>query len=77
MANRRMFSGYDQSDLMQPSSAMTPSGARSQQAMPDEQMMPYQEHPDTMRRRLTPMTGDVQANPSTIQALMAMLNGGQ
>jgi hypothetical protein len=72
-----MFSGYDQSDLMQPASAMTPSGARSQSARPDDEMMPMTEHPETMRRRLTPMVGDVQSNPSTIQALLSMLTGGQ
>ena len=77
MANRRMFSGCDQSDLMQPASSMTPGGARSQPSMPEEQMMPYAEHPETMRRRLTPMVGDVQANPDAITALLAMLNGGQ
>ena len=79
MANRRMFTGYDQSDLMQPSSAMTPSGARGQSPMPDEQVMPYAEHPETMRRRLTPMVGDVQANPSAIQAFVeecAVFNNG-
>ena len=77
MANRRMFSGYDQSDLMQPSSAMTPSGARNQSSMPDDEMMMQSEHPETMRRRLTPMVGEVQANPSAIQALLTMLTGGQ
>ena len=77
MANRRMFTGYDQGDLMQPSSMMTPS-ARGQSQMSDEDMMmPMTEHPETMRRRLTPMVGEVQANPSAIQALLAMLTGGQ
>lgn len=73
MANRRLFMGYDQSDLMQPSSPMTPSG--NQSAMPDEQQMPYAEHPETMRRRLTPMVGEVQANPTTLQALLDMFGG--
>lgn len=74
MANRKTF-GYGQDSMsIQPSSPMTPKGGSS--AMPeDDPMMPQAEHPETMRRRLTPMVGDVQQNPTSIQALLAMLGG--
>lgn len=74
MANRRLFMGYDQSNLQQPASPMTPSGSSTPQ-QEDDPMTMYAEHPETMRRRLTPMTGEVEANPSTIQALLAMFGG--
>lgn len=70
MANRRTLGGYDQSSLMQPSSPMSPAGAKP--VAQDAEALPYDEHPDTRRRRLTPMTGTVEPNPSTMQALLAM-----
>lgn len=75
MANRRMFTGYDQGDMMQPSSPMTPSGNAPSMEMAS--MTPGMEHPETMRRRITPMVGDVEARPTMLQELLAMMNGGQ
>lgn len=60
---------------MQPSSPMTPRGSEPMAHERDEMMMPYAEHPETMRRRLTPMVGEVEQRPTSIQALMAMLMG--
>ena len=76
MANRRTF-GYGQDSLsMQPSSPMTPKGAQPV-GQQDDPMMTNTEHPETMRRRLTPMVGEVEQTPTSIQALLSMLQGGQ
>jgi hypothetical protein len=75
MANRRLFTGYDQNALLQPPTTMTPNARPNTN---DEDIMTsYAESPDTMRRRLTPMTGDVVSKPNAIQALLAMLTGEQ
>lgn len=76
MANRRSFTGYDQSSMMQPSSMMSPRGNNDQVAQ-DAETLPYGEHPDTMRRRITPMVGEPQASNTMLQDMLAMLNGGQ
>ena len=74
MANRRTY-GYDQSMLTQPASSMTPRG--SQPDAEENAMSWYMEHPDTMRRRITPMVGEPQQSSTMLQDLLAMLNGGQ
>lgn len=74
MANRRLFTGYDQSSLQQPSSMMTPRGS-APSLREDAQPEMFAEHPETTRRRLTPMVGEVEPNASTLQALLAMFGG--
>lgn len=74
MANRRLFTGYDQSSLTQPSSMMSPRGGT---AVEDDPMAQYMEHPNTMRRRVTPIVGEPQPSNTMLQDLLAMMKGGQ
>lgn len=73
MANRRSYGDA----MMQPASPLTNSGASY--ALPSEGDEPQtpMEQPDTMRRRLTPMVGDVTPKLSAIDTLLSMLKGRQ
>lgn len=75
MAKRRSFFIDPQPT---PASPMTPSGgSRMMHGDADQAMMPMTESPETFRRRTTPVMGPVAQQPSTLQELLAMLNGAQ
>jgi hypothetical protein len=72
MANRRSVF-----DSMSPASMMTPKGGSMTtygEAEPDTTMT---ESKDTFRRRTTPVVGEIEPRPTTLQEIIAMLNGAQ
>lgn len=71
MATRRPFTGYgnDQGSQRQPTYDVA-------EMMVDE-TSPVHETKDQFRRRVTPVVGTPEPRPSTLQELLAMLNGGQ
>jgi hypothetical protein len=73
MAQRR--SVFDQAFPV-PSSMMTPKGG-SQQVYGEPAVEPVMESKDTFRRRTTPVVGEIEPKPSTLQEILAMLNGVQ
>ena len=77
MAQRRSMLGYNgQSSMAIPSSPMTPKGG-SQTMYGDPSAETTSESPETFRRRTTPVLGTVEQQPSSLQEILAMLNGGQ
>lgn len=72
MANRRTV--FDRA--FQPPSMMTPKGG-SQEMYGDTSVDPTMESKETFRRRTTPVTGEIEPRPSTLQEILAMLNGAQ
>lgn len=75
--NRRSTYGA----MPMPASPMTPKGgSMTMHGDPDgdsDQAMEMTESPDTFRRRVTPVTGEIEQRPTTLQEILAMLNGGQ
>ena len=74
MAQRR--SGYGDTALSTPASPMTPKGG-SGTMYGDPNEGQTGESPETFRRRTTPITGAVEPRQSSLQEILAMLNGGQ
>ena len=72
MAQRR--STFD--SFLTPASPMTPKGG-SQEMYGDPAQEPIIESKDTFRRRTTPIVGQPEQRPSTLQEILAMLNGAQ
>lgn len=72
MAQRRAFTGYGNDQGTQP---------RQHAYDPAEMMMddtsPTYESKETFRRRVVPVIGSPEPRPSTLQEILAMLNGGQ
>lgn len=60
-----------------PAMPMTGSGTPKQMYDDRDPEMQGIESPDTRRRRLTPVMGEPQVQPNSIQQLIAMLKGGQ
>lgn len=76
MAQRRSMLGYGDSAIS-PASPMTPKGgSQSMYGDPNQDAMGG-ESKDTFRRRTTPIVGTIEQRPSTLQEIIAMLNGGQ
>ena len=71
MANRRSVF-----DSMSPASTMTPKGG-SMTAYGEAEPETTMESKETMRRRTTPIVGEIQPRPTTLQEILAMLNGAQ
>lgn len=73
MAKRRMFTGYGNDNTE--GQVSLPSYT---DADPNAEILnPFQESKDTFRRRVTPVIGSPEPRPSTLQEILAMLNGGQ
>jgi hypothetical protein len=68
-------------NAMMPASMLTPKGgSQTMHGDPDgdnDQSMEMSESPDSFRRRTTPIMGQVEKRPTTLQEVLAMLNGGQ
>ena len=74
MAQRRSGEyGYAQ---LTPPSPMTPKGG-SGMMYGDPAHAEGGESPDAFRRRTTPIVGEIEQRPSTLQEILAMLNGAQ
>lgn len=73
MAQRRSMM---ESAISTPASPMTPKGG-SQMMYGDPMAEQTGESKDTFRRRTTPVTGYPEPRPTTLQEVLAMLNGGQ
>lgn len=73
MANRRTV--FD-AMMPTPASPMTPKGG-SQATYGDAAPETTMESKDSFRRRTTPVTGEITPRPTTLQEILAMLNGAQ
>ncbi len=73
MAQRRQYTGYGNDASKGQMS--TPAHQTSHDMVPETD--PYTESPDTFRRRVTPVIGSPEPRPSTLQEILAMLNGSQ
>lgn len=71
MANRRIFTGYGNDRGSQ-----RPPTYDVAETVVDE-TNPLYESKEHFRRRVTPVVGTPEPRPSTLQELLAMLNGGQ
>lgn len=84
MAHRRpsMFGPHSnqtnsyESHVPSPPSMLTPKGG-SGMMYGDPAQAAQGESPDTFRRRTTPIVGEIEQRPSTLQEILAMLNGAQ
>ena len=72
MATRRSYFGSQPT----PASPMTPKGGSQEMYGDPNQDTTLVESPDTFRRRTTPVVGMPEPKPSTLQEILAMLNGG-
>ena len=64
-------------ETMLPSNPMTPEGGSQMTYGDPDQSQAMMESPDTFRRRTTPVIGMPERRPTTLQELLAMLNGAQ
>ena len=72
MATRRSYFGSQPT----PASPMTPKGGSQEMYGDPDAMQTMQESPDTFRRRVTPVTGMPEPQPTTLQEILAMLKAG-
>ncbi len=73
MAQRRQFTGYGNDNTQQGQVSSMPSYTDSD---PNAEISnSLMESKDTLRRRVTPVIGSPEPRPSTLQEILAMLNG--
>lgn len=75
MAQRRSLFGQ-----LTPASPMTPKGGSGMMygnSQHEQSEGPIIESSETFRRRTTPVVGPIEKRPTTLQEVLAMLNGGQ
>ena len=73
MAQRRNLTNPDWMTAMQMPSMMTPKGHDGADREPDADADDLREDPQTARRRLMPIMGEMHAPPSTIQQVLDLL----
>lgn len=73
MAKRRAYTDGH----MLGASPMTPKGGSRTPVESEQPQGPVVESPDTFRRRVTPVVGMPERRPTTLQEILAMLNGAQ